>query len=165
MASGAETLSVTFDSSTGQQWARVWCYGDGVTTGTAFYNHEEEEMLTDPDTLPGISTTADNDLVIIVCSESDNLITAATVTATNPAAFTLNGAFTPSSLGNDLVMFGYSATRTTAGATGTITIDPSGGLFNGMHCLAVALTTDTTPPSTSKGIKAFTRAQQTRRNQ
>jgi hypothetical protein len=76
---------------------------------------------TDPTSFTGITTGAANDLVLVIDNYQDNDGSVATVTGTDPAAYTES--YAESGTGNDgAIEFSY-ATRTSAGATGSISIN------------------------------------------
>ena len=78
--------------------------------------------LTDPNAVAGCTTSVNDQLAVVLGIGSDNLASSAVVTATDPAAFTVRS-YTTIATGADAAGWAYSATRATAGATGTVTVD------------------------------------------
>ncbi|MCK5472178.1 hypothetical protein KAI54_03255 [Candidatus Gracilibacteria bacterium] len=113
-------------TATGDTYALVTRYTGAVTSGNPFEAQQTScPAGADPFVLTGITTLTDGALVIASINEIDNFWASATYTpATSPASLTSN-VFLESAIGSDGATISGSAIKTTAGATGNISIDPN----------------------------------------
>ncbi len=138
--SSAETNPVFTTASTNFTKKSVaYCFRGAEPSGDPFDVVNTPDTHSGDDTTPGITTLAANDLVILFYTDRDDTLTAVAVTATNPAAITSRDYQEELTGINDILFNVASANRTTAGATGTITIDVT-GTSNGGRSVVVALT-------------------------
>ena len=115
-----------WSAATGQKYGRVHNIRGAITTGNPFAASAVTAGTADPGSATGITTTAANQFVFTLGLVADNLATAVTVTATDPATFT-SRTYTIIATGNDAGSFFQDASRTNIGATGAVSHD-----FNGV---------------------------------
>jgi hypothetical protein len=138
-ASGSETNPlVDFSGTTGDAYAIVAVYRGATSVGTPW---EVVGTLTtgtaDPAVLTGITTLTKNSLIVVPLAGEDNNNAIITTTGTDPANYTEHYTETP--LGADF-MFGFSeAARTTAGATGNVSVDFDTAVPVGWGAVVLAL--------------------------
>lgn len=120
-ASGAEANPLIDKSTaTGDTYAVVYNFRGCIKTGSPFDVAWSTNTGTAQNgTTTGITTSAAGHHVILLLNDEDNLVSAGTVTATNPAALTQQN-YQGSGTGADGSMGCWSADMATAGATGTI---------------------------------------------
>ncbi len=106
---------------TGDKYARI--YGLlGADTTNPIAASATTAGTADPGSATGVTTTAANQFVLSLGFSADNLATAVTVTATDPASLT-QWNYSTSALGADSGSWLATATRATAGATGNVSHD------------------------------------------
>ncbi len=122
-AGGAETNPLCDWTGTGEKYGQVHTVRGAVTSGDPFTTSLGLWTDgTDPIIVPGVTTTAANQLVIVVGLGNDNASASVTVTSTDPASYTQRH-FSTIITGADATGSFHTATRATAGATGNVTLD------------------------------------------
>lgn len=134
-AVNGSTTNPTCDwSNSGDSYAIIYGIRNAITTGNPFTDAQLSVGTADPGVLTGTTTTEANQFVLAATFIADNVATASTVTATDPAAWTQNSYLTTAS-GADAAVSFHSAARATAGATGNLSMD-----FNGVPLRWIAMT-------------------------
>lgn len=113
-------------ATSADKYAQVHSLRGAITTGSPFAATAWTDGAADPAVATGVTTTVANQFVFSVGLNADNLATAATTTATDPAAWTQRH-FSVIGTGADAGGYLFSAVRATAGATGNVSHD-----FNGV---------------------------------
>lgn len=103
-------------------YAQVHTVRGAITSGNFFSASAFSSDATDPLTHTGVTTTTANQRVLLLVLGNDDQPTTVTVTATDPAAFTLHN-YQDITTGADAEGHAASAVRTSAGATGNIISD------------------------------------------
>ena len=119
------TVLNDWSATTGDKYGRTWAF-QGVDTTSPFAATATSVGTADPGVATGVTTDAANQYVASIGMSADNLATAVTVTATNPASLPQD-AYTAIATGNDAGGWLAHGTRATAGATGNVSHD-----FNGV---------------------------------
>lgn len=121
--SGAETDPLMdWSAQTVDRYAQVHTVRGADTTGDFFTASAFSGDVTDIIVITGVSTTVANQRVLVLMIANDNASTTVTVTATDPAAFTLHN-YQDIVTGTDAEGHAASAIRATAGATGNVSND------------------------------------------
>jgi hypothetical protein len=121
--SGAETNPLCdWTATSADKYAQVHTIRGAVTSGSPFAAQSWTDGAADPAVATGVTTTADSQFVCSLGLCADNLSTSATVTATDPASWTLRH-HTVIGTGADATGFFYDGVRATAGATGNVSHD------------------------------------------
>ncbi len=123
-ASGAETNPLLdWSAAIGEKYGQVHTVRGAIATGDPFAAASLAADLTDPIAVAGVTSTLASQLIIVAGIGSDNASASVTsVTATDPSSYTQQH-FSTIITGADASGLFFTATRTTAGATGTVTID------------------------------------------
>ena len=138
-ASGSETNPVIdFSGTTGDSYYVVWTFRGCITSETP---HEVLGTPTtgtaDPASLTGITSLTDNSLIVVLLMGEDNNNSACTTTGTNPADYT--ELYDETTTGADAMSCLSYAARSTAGATGTISVDFNTAVPVGWGAVVMAL--------------------------
>lgn len=121
--SGAEADPLCdWTATSADKYAQVHGIRGAVTTGSPFAASAWTDGAADPAVATGVTTTAAGQYVCSIGLCADNLSTSATVTATDPAAWTMRS-HTVIATGADATGFLYDGVRATAGATGNVSHD------------------------------------------
>ena len=115
-----------WSAATGQKYGVVHNVRGAIATGSPFAASAVTAGTADPGSATGVTTAVDSQFVLTLGLVADNLATAVTVTATDPASFTQR-TYTTIATGADAGQFFTDAVRATAGATGAVSHD-----FNGV---------------------------------
>ena len=152
-ASSSETNPL-FDksTSTGDTYAAVITYRGAITTGNPWEVVGTASTGTsDPASITGINTATDNALVVVPVGGEDNNNAGITTTGTDPSSYTEH--YLESSVGTagkrGAITFS-EALRTSAGATGTISVDWDTGVPIGWGGKALSLAP---PPNYKLNVK------------
>jgi hypothetical protein len=152
LTSGSETNpTFTRNETTGEYFGAGALYRGCDTSGTAWEVVGTAGAYTaEPCVVPGITTLTAESLVVATLGYGDNNAATVTATGTDPAAYTEHTQTT--TLFFDAMVCFAEAARTTAGATGDITMDLSAAFTasRGAGAIAVALK----PPSGSTDRRA-----------
>jgi hypothetical protein len=131
-AAGASETNPLMDKSaaTGDTYARIYTIRGAWTGGNPFEGIEPSSHDTsDPVSITGVTSLTANALIFGMVGEADDDANDFTVSATDPAAFSQDNEL--STTGADGLMGRFNASRTAAGATGSISINwqtaPDGG--------------------------------------
>ena len=127
----ADSAAVTnplcdWTATSADKYAQVHSVRGAIQTGSPFAAFAWTDGAVDPAVATGVTTTLPYQYALSLGLEADNLATAATVTATDPAAWTSRH-FTVIGTGADAGGFFFDGVRVTAGATGNVSHD-----FNGV---------------------------------
>lgn len=145
---GSESNPTAANSVATDTYARAYAFRGCITTGSPFdVVGTPSEFAASPMSVTGITTTVAGAMVAVMDGYADNNLASAVTTATDPATFT--DVYAEDASGADgSVHMGY-AVRTTAGATGTITVTYNGSFTGGDQsgCLVVALKPPVVAPS------------------
>ncbi len=109
-------------ATSADKYAQVHTARGAIASGSPFAASGLAADLTDPIAVAGVTTTEAGQLVIVVGIGSDNASASVTVSATDPASFTQRH-FSTIVTGADATGSFHDATRATAGATGSVTLD------------------------------------------
>ncbi len=121
--SAAETNPLCdWTATSADKYAQVHVFGGAITTGSPFAASVLSADLTDPIVATGVTTTAADQLVIVVGIGSDNASISANVTSTDPATYQQYH-YSTILTGADATGCVNADPRVTAGATGTVTVD------------------------------------------
>jgi hypothetical protein len=121
--SGAMTNPLCdWTATSADKYAQVHTVRGAITTGSPFANSALTGDVTDPIVVPGVSSTAANQLIIVAQIGSDNASASVTVSGTDPSSYTQRH-FTTIATGADATGSFHEAVRATAGATGNVTLD------------------------------------------
>lgn len=122
-ASGAETNPLCdWTATSADKYAQVHTIRGAATSGSPFAASSFAGDVTDPIAVAGVTSTLDEQLIIVVGIGSDNASASVTVTSTDPASYTQRD-FQTIATGADATGSFHDAVRSTAGATGTVTLD------------------------------------------
>ena len=112
--------------STGDTYASVTSYRGAATSGDPWEVKGTASCTgtADPFSLNGISTLTDGSLVVASWNDRDNAVNSATYSATDPSVLTSN-MHHKSAVGADGLNSSGSAVRTSSGATGNVSVNPS----------------------------------------
>ncbi len=139
-ASSSETNPV-FDknTTTGDTFVAVASYRGAIGTGDPWeVKGTPATGTSDPATCStGINTLTDASLVVVALAGEDNNNASVTTTGTNPAAY--NEHYLESPTGNDGMIAFSEAERTTAGATGPVSVNFNTANPVGWGCMVLAL--------------------------
>lgn len=122
-ASSSETSPVIdYSGTTGDSYYSVHTYRGAITTETP---HEVLGTATsgtaDPASLTGITSLTTQSLIVVALTGEDNNNAACTTAGTDPSAYTER--YVEVATGADAMTCFSEAVRTSAGATGTVTVD------------------------------------------
>src|SRR3990170_235811 len=121
-ASAAETNPlVDFSGTTGDAFGQSITFRGALATADPWTIGTWGSTGTNPLSLTSLTTPSDNNLVIAAVHYEDNDLAVAAVTGTDPAAYTEH--YTESPAGADGAIEWSEAARTTAGATGAVSVD------------------------------------------
>jgi len=121
--SAAETNPLCdWTATSADKYAQVHTVRGALAVGSPFAASALGSDLTDPIAVGGVTSTLANQLIIVVGIGSDNVSASVTVTSTDPATYTQRH-FSTIGTGADATGSFHDATRATAGATGTVTLD------------------------------------------
>jgi hypothetical protein len=121
--SGAETNPLCdWTATSADKYAQVHTLRGAITTGDPFAAIAWTDGATDPAVCTGVTTTTANQYVVMLGLQADNLGTHNATTATDPSTFTERHDSTIGT-GADAGGFLADAIRTTAGATGNVSVD------------------------------------------
>lgn len=133
--SAAETNPLCdWTATSADKYAQVHTLRDAIRTGSPFAATVLSADLTDTIASTGVTTTEANQLVIVVGIGSDNASASMTsVVSTDPTSYTQRH-YSTITTGADATGWFFSAARSAAGATGTVTQDfnstmPAAGVF------------------------------------
>lgn len=133
-ASNAETNPLLdWSAAVGEKYGQVHTVRGAITSGDPFAAASLAADLTDPIAVAGVTSTEAGQLIIVAGIGSDNASASVSVTSTDPASYTQRH-FSTIITGADATGSFHDATRATAGATGTVTLDhvstmPAEGVF------------------------------------
>jgi hypothetical protein len=113
-------------ATSADKYAQVHSIRGAIESGSPFAASTPTAGTADPGVATGVTTTLPYQYVFSLGLDADNLATAATTTATDPAAWTERH-FSTTTTGADAGGFFYDGVRVTAGATGNVSHD-----FNGV---------------------------------
>lgn len=138
-ASSAETNPLVAKSTgTGNTYAVVITYRGAITTGDPWEVKGTPQTGTaDPMVLTGITTVSADSLVVAAVAGENNNNNSIITTGTDPAAYTEH--YVESAVGADGVITFSEAARTTAGATGNVSVNWSNAIPNGDGGILLAL--------------------------
>lgn len=138
--SGAMTNPLCdWTATSADKYAQVHTIRGAITTGSPFAGSALLADVTDPiAAASGVSTAAASQLVAVVGIGSDNASASVTVTGTDPSSFTQRH-FSTIATGADATGSFHEATRASAGAVGTVTLDHN-STMPAMGFLVAALT-------------------------
>lgn len=111
-----------WSAATGEKYGQVHTVRGAIAAGSPFAASVLSADLTDPITHTGVTSTLNNQLIIVAGIASDNLSTLVVVTSTDPAAYVENH-YSDIATGADAAGWFATATRATAGATGSVVSD------------------------------------------
>lgn len=121
--SGAETNPLCdWTATSADKYAQVHTVRGAITSGSPFEASNLGADVTDPIAVTGVTTSTANRLVIVIGIGSDNASGSVTVTSTDPSSYTQRH-FSTIATGADATGSFHDATRASAGATGTVTLD------------------------------------------
>jgi hypothetical protein len=123
----ADSAAVTnplcdWTATSADKYAQVHSIRGAIQTGSPFAASAFLDGTADPAVATGVTTTLPYQYVFSLGLDADDAATSATVTATDPAAWTVRH-FTTVTTGADAGGFFYDGVRTTAGATGNVSHD------------------------------------------
>jgi len=138
-ASASETNPLVDKSTaTGNTYAAVITYRGAITTGDPWEVKGTPQTGTaDPMVLTGITTLSDDSLVVAAVAGEDNNNASITTTGTDPAAYTEH--YVESGAGADGVITFSEAAKTTAGATGNVSVNWNNAIPRGDGGILLAL--------------------------
>jgi hypothetical protein len=139
-ASSGSVTNPTFDKSgtTGDTYALAIGIRGCITTGTAWEVVGSGQSGTaDPASLTGITSLSANSLIVVALGGEDNNNATVTTTGTDPAAY--SELYDESPTGADGMIAFSTERRTTAGATGTISVDFDTAVPVGWGAVVIAL--------------------------
>ncbi len=138
---GATTVSnplIDRTGTTGDVYAAVVVYRNAISIGDPWeVKGTVTTGTTDPSVITGITTLTNDSLVVVAVSGEDNNNGSITTTGTNPAAYTEH--YVESGVGNDGVITFSEAARTTAGATGNVSVNWNAAVPVGFGGIVLAL--------------------------
>lgn len=140
--------------TTGDVYAAVVNYSGATTTGDPWEVKGAVATGTaDPATCTAITTLSADALVVAALAGEDNNNGSITTTGTDPAAYTEH--YLESGTGADGLITFSEAVRTTAGATGNVSVNFNSGNPVGWGCMVLALTPQPTPTLSSAADQTF----------
>jgi hypothetical protein len=153
--SGAMTNPLCDWSATGTgKYAVVHNIRGAITTGNPFAAQATTTFgATDPAAATGVTTTEASQYLCSIGCSGDNLATAVTITATDPATWTARN-YQVSGTGDDAGVWMSDATRATVGATGNVSHD-----FNAAPLKSAILIAAVLAPAGAPARVPYTRPQ------